>query len=99
MGQDSAGISEILKKRIDSYGGKDIINLAKTLLNPTQLALLANAPTATVEVERVFSLVNKLLAKNRDFAPENFFWYLLLKYQAEIEIFGAMCILFFVFKT
>ena len=65
-----------LKKRINSFGAKDIISLAEPLLNPTQLALLANAPTATVEVERVFSFLNKLLSKDHDFAPGNIFFFI-----------------------
>lgn len=72
LGLDSADVRRYLDKRIKA--NEDFLNvmkLTRTDISPALYATLQQCQTTSVSVERSFSMLNKLLAKDRNFKDEN----------------------------
>ena len=68
---DKCCIGEYINRRLIANDAVDIINCSKDGISPDLFAKLQGCPPTSCAVERSFSLLKKLLAKDRNFLPEN----------------------------
>ena len=68
---DSCAIKNYIKKRISNYDLETIINCTNLTIDPTSYALLQKAQPTSAAVERSFSMVSKLLRKDRNLDVKN----------------------------
>lgn len=80
FGSDPCEIKNYIRKRIDKNEISEIINATRQEISPYLYSLLRKSQCTSVAVERSFSLLNKLLAKDRNFNPENIRKYLMIYY-------------------
>ena len=79
--EDSAGIMAYLRKRMVKNADLGaIMQLSRPDVNPATYALLQQCQPTSASVERSFSMLNKLLVKDRNFLPNNIGKYLILHY-------------------
>lgn len=72
LGQDSAGIAKYLTKRIAKNDDLDaIVTMKKEHISPGLYAELQSCQPTSAAVERSFSMLKKMLAKDRQFLPTN----------------------------
>ena len=71
FGEDTCNINQYIKKRIQNNGISEIINMEKQDNSPVVYYMLKNSQPTTASVEKVFSMLKKLLAKDRNFKVEN----------------------------
>ena len=77
---DPCAIKNYIKKRLSNSDLETIISCTNWTIDPTSYALLQkNQPTSTA-VERSFSMVSKLLRKDRNFDVKNVKKYMMLYY-------------------
>ena len=55
-----------------------IINFGNRNISPSIYTCLHKSPVTSIEVERSFSMLNKMLCEDRQFAKDNIFEYFLL---------------------
>ena len=60
-----------LQKRLSNSDLETIINCTNSTINPTSYALLQKAQPISAAVERSFSMLSKLLRKDRNFDVKN----------------------------
>ena len=60
-----------INKRLFNSDLETIINCANLTIDPTSYALLQKAQPTSAAVERSFSMLNKLLRKDRNFDAKN----------------------------
>ena len=78
---DPCAIKNYIKKRLSNSDVKTIINCTNLTIDPTSYALLQKAqPTSAAAVERSFSMLSKLLRKDRNFDVKNVKKYMMLYY-------------------
>ena len=82
FGADDCKIKGYLQDRIDKNAIAQIWKGNNTTLTPSEYAMLSKCQATTVAVERSFSLLNKLLAKDRNFNPNNVEFYMVAKYNS-----------------
>ena len=70
FGSDSADIKKYFEKRIANMNLKKIEN-GDIEINPEDISNLWNCPATSISVERSFSMLGKLLRKDRNFKIEN----------------------------
>ena len=80
LGDDSCDIAAYIKKRLEKNGLTDIMAMNRPEISPTVYGLLQDCQPTTASVERSFSMLNKLLAKDRNFLPENVQHYICVHY-------------------
>ena len=68
---DPRAIKNYIKKRLSNSDLETIINCTNLTIDPTSYALLQKAQRTSAAVERSFSMLNKLLRKDRNFDVEN----------------------------
>ena len=69
---DPCSIQTYIKKQLSSSDLEAIINNCTNLaIAPTTYALLQKAQPTTAAIERSFSMLSKLLRKNKNFDTEN----------------------------
>ena len=68
---DPASVHLYLKKRLDGHEMNSIMKLTRDEISPTTYGLLHNCQATSASVERSFSMLGKLLAKDRNFLPHN----------------------------
>jgi hypothetical protein len=79
FGADPCGVTAYINRRIQQNTGLiDISLLRRPEISPTLYAALRSCQATSVSVERTFSKLKKLLAKDRNFATENVGKYLQL---------------------
>ena len=76
---DPYAIKNCIKKRLYS-DLETIINCTKLTIDPTTYALLQKAQPTSAAVERSFSMLSKLLRKDRYFDVKNVKKYMMLYY-------------------
>ena len=77
---DPCAIKDYINKRISNSDLETIINCTNLTIDPTSYALLQKAQPTSVTVERSFSMLNKLLRKDRNFDVKNVKKYMMLYY-------------------
>ena len=64
-------IKDYINKRLSNSDLETIINCTNLTIDPTSYALLQKAQPTSAAVERSFSMLNKLLRKDRNFDVKN----------------------------
>ena len=77
---DPYAIKNYIKKRLSNSDLETIINCANLTIDPTSYALLQKAQLISGAVERSFSMLSKLLRKDRNFDVKNVKEYIMLYY-------------------
>lgn len=77
FGNDPCGISDYIGKRLENNDLLSIVNMTNDEVSPATYNLLQKCQPTTAAVERSFSMLNKLLAKDRNFSPSNVKKYLI----------------------
>ena len=75
---DPCAIKNYSKKRLSNFDLETIINCTNLTIDPTSYALLQKAQPTSAAVERSFSMLSKLLRKNRNFDVKNVKKYMML---------------------
>ena len=68
---DPCAIKNYIKKRLSNSDLETIINCTNLTIDPTSYALLQKTQLTSVAVERSFSMLSKLLRKDRNFDVKN----------------------------
>ena len=76
----SQGLKDYINKRLSNSDLETIINCTNVTIDPTSYALLQKAQPTSAAVERSFSMLNKLLKKDRNFDVKNVKKYMMLCY-------------------
>ena len=77
---DPCAIENYIKKRLSNSDLETIINCTNLTIDPTSYALLQKAQPTSAAVERLFSMLSKLLRKDRNFDVKNVKKYMMLYY-------------------
>ena len=77
---DPCAIKDYINKRLSNSDLETIINCTNLTIDPTSNALLQKAQPTSAAVERSFSMLNKLLRKDRNFDVKNVKKYMMLYY-------------------
>ena len=77
---DPCAIKNYIKKRLSNSDLETIINYTNLTIDPTSYALLQKAQPTSAAVERSFSMLSKLLRKDRNFDVKNVKKYMMLYY-------------------
>lgn len=80
FGVDPCDIGKYITKRLQSNDMSVIVNMGRTDISPTMYGLLQKCQPSSTSVERSFSMLSKLLAKDRNFKPENVKKHLMVHY-------------------
>ena len=78
FGEVTYNINQHIKKRMQTNGISEIINMEKQDNSPVVYYMLKNSQPTTASLEKVFSMLKKLLAKGRNFKVENVRHYMIL---------------------
>ena len=81
FGEDTCNIKYI-KKRMQNNDISEIINMERQDISPAVYHMLQNSQPTSASVERSFSMLKKLLAKDRNFKAENVRHYMILRFNA-----------------
>ena len=68
---DPCAIKNYIKKRLSNSDLEAIINCTNLTIDPTSYALLQTAQPTSAAVERSFSMLSKLLRRDRNFDVKN----------------------------
>ena len=86
FGTDPAGIKLYLDQRLELNSDlKAIVEMTQSNISPELYAKLLNCQATSCSVKRSFSMLGKLLAKDRHFSPENVWKYLALYVNKSLE--------------
>ena len=77
---DPCAIKNYIKKRLSNSDLETITNCTNLTIDPTSYALLQKAQPISAAVERLFSMLGKLLRKDRNFDVKNVKKYMMLYY-------------------
>lgn len=80
LGIDECDIKNYIDSRMSRNEISEIMNLSRPEVSPTLYGLLQKCQATSASVERSFSMLKKLLAKDRNFLPENIPKYFKLYY-------------------
>ena len=80
FGDDVCQIKNYIDKRWSKSEISKVMNCENNMISPEIYSLLQNCPSTSCEVERSFSMMKKLLAKDRNFKLENIKNYMLVFY-------------------
>ena len=82
FGEDTCNINQNIKKRMQNNNISEIINMERQAISPAVYQMLQNSQPTSASVERSFSMLKKLLAKDRNFKVENVRHYIILHFNA-----------------
>ena len=82
FGKDTCNINQYIKKRIQNNDISEIINMERQDISPAVYHMLQNFQPTSASVERSFSMLKKLLAKDRNLKVENVRHYMILHLNA-----------------
>ena len=71
FGKDTCNINQYTKKRMQNNGISEILNMERQDISPAAYFVLQNSQLTSTSVKRSFSVLKKLLAKDRNFKVEN----------------------------
>ena len=80
--EDACNINQYIKKRMQNNDISEIINMERQAISPAVYHMLQNTQPTSPSVERTFSMLKKLLAKDRNFKIENVQHYMILLFNA-----------------
>ena len=80
LDDDPCAIKNYIKKRLSNSDLETIINCTNLTIDRTNYALLKKSQPISAAVERSFSMLSKLLRKDRHFDVENVKKYMMLYY-------------------
>lgn len=75
--EDPCNIKEYMTRRMNLNDISLIIDMQNTLISPAEYSSLLKCQPTSASVERSFSILGKLLQKDRNFKPENIKYYML----------------------
>ena len=78
--EDPCSISEYISNRLLGKDFLDIINCTRENITPAMFSQLQQCCATSCAVERSFSLLKKLLSKERNFLPDNLKKYFIFYY-------------------
>ena len=82
FGEDTCNINQYIKKRMQNNDISEIINIERQDISPAVYHMLQNSQPTSASAERSFSVLKKLLAKDRNFNAENVRHYMILHFNA-----------------
>ena len=82
FGKETCNINQYIKKRMQNNDISKIINMDRQDISPAMYHMLQNSQPTSASVERSFSMLRKLLAKDRYFKVENVRHYMILDFNA-----------------
>ena len=71
FGEDACNINQYIKKRMQNNDICEIINMKRQDISSAVYDMLQNSQPTSASVERIFSMLKKLLAKNKNCKVEN----------------------------
>ena len=80
--EDTCNINQYIKKKMQNNDISEIINMERQDISPAVYHMLQNSRPTFASVERSFSMLKKLLAKDRNFKVENVRHYMILHFNA-----------------
>ena len=80
FGEDTCNINQYIRKRMQNTDIFKIINMERQDISPAVYHMLQNSQPTSASVERCFSMLKKLFAKDRTFAVENVRHYMILHF-------------------
>lgn len=80
LGNDPCQIRQYLSKRLSASDIGSIVHATRDSIPPTLYGLLQHCQPTSASVERSFSMLRKILARDRQFLPSNVKKYLMLHY-------------------
>ena len=79
FGENTCNINQYIKKRMQDNHISEIINMERQDISPAVYHMLQNSQPTSASVERLsFSMLKKLLAKDRNFKAESMRYYMIL---------------------
>ena len=85
-GYDPCAIKNYIKKQLSNSDLETIIDCTNLTVDPTSYALLQKAQPTSAVVERSFSMLSKLLRKDRNFDGKNAKKYMMLYYNKKVLV-------------
>ena len=82
FGEDTCNINQYIKKRMQNNDISEMINMERQDISLAVYHMLQNSQPTSASVERSFSMLKKLLAKDRNFKVENVRHYMILHFSA-----------------
>ena len=82
FGEDTCNINQYIKKRMQNINISEKINMERQDISPDVYHILQNSQPTSASEERSFSMLKKLLPKNRNFKVENMRHYMVLHFNA-----------------
>ena len=82
FGKDTCNINQYIKERMQNNDIFEILNMKRQDISPALYHMLQNSQPRSTSVERSFSMLKKLLAKDRKFKVENVQHYMILHFNA-----------------
>ena len=82
IGEDTCNINQYIKKRMQNNDISEIIDMEKQDVSLAVYHMLQNSQPTSASVERSFTMLKKLLAKDRNFRVENVRHYMILHFNA-----------------
>ena len=80
FGEDTYNNNQYIKKRTQNNDISEIINMERQDIAPAVYHMLQNSEPTSTSVERSFSILKKLLAKDRNFKVENMRHHMILHF-------------------
>ena len=84
FGEDTCNINQYIKKKKRNNDISEIINMERQGVSPAVYRMLQNSQSTSASVERSFSMLKKLLAKDRNFEVDNVQHHMILHFNASI---------------
>ena len=82
FGEYTCNINQYIKKRMQSKDIFEILNMERQDISPAMYHMLQNSQPTSASVERSFSMLKKLFAKDRNIKVENLRHYTILHFIA-----------------
>ena len=82
FGEVTCNINQYIKKGMQNSDIFEIINMERQDISPAVSHVLQNSQPTSASVERSFSMLKKLLSKDRNFKVENMRHYMILLFNA-----------------
>ena len=82
FGEDTCNINQYIRKMMQNNVISQIMNMERQDILPVAYHMLENSQPTSGSVERSFSILKKLLAKDRNFKVENVRHYMILHFNA-----------------
>ena len=82
FGEDTCNINQYIKNRMQNNDISEIIKMERQDISPSVYQMLQNSQPLSASVDRSFSMLKNLLAKDRNFKVESVRHYMILHFNA-----------------